>query len=96
MEKNDCNQNYQVCNYNSTTYDYKVHKNVNIDGQNCNTVINPSADIQAVEGITVYENTLIEQGILRTEPCEESLYFNWEKTITSKEIQLWQELHSPR
>ena len=35
-------------------------------------IINLSADIQEVDGIYVNENTLIQLGILRTEPCEES------------------------
>ena len=35
QKNSDCNNDYSICNYDNTTYDYKVHKNVTIDGQNC-------------------------------------------------------------
>ena len=97
QKNSDCNSDYQICNYDNTTYDYKVHKNVIIDGQNCNTIINPSADIQAVDGIYVNENTTIQQGLLRTEPCEESKNFNYLKEFNGQAPDVWQQLRlSPR
>ena len=97
QKNTDCN-NYSICNWDPSLYDYKVHDNVTISGSPCYSTMDGILKEQVIDantGILIQNDTEINsESLFRILPCETPLYFEHHKTTNPP--QQWLDEHNPR
>ncbi len=92
----DCN-NYSICNWDPSLYEYKVHDNVTISGTPCYSTMNGNLQEQVIDANTeiIHNDTEVNsESLFRIVPCENNNFFDFVRTINPP--QQWLDEYNPR